>query len=815
MADTTLIAQDFEAFNEIDEQPRWLPFDLIRDEKRGKFDKVPNNGYGNVSTKAKSWLTLAKALAIKERENLPGITLNMTGGITIGDYTLIGFDYDDVDFARFELPFKTYAERSPSGKGVRMFAWGPSAYLAGYKNAADLKSGNCDHLELYFDGTARHLTVTGDQINAEPIARLTTADLDVLVALGLKPRDTPTTGGAALAEIQDDGQAFDLKAYPGLSAKQRLLVEGKLPQGERNPVVHGLLIKLLNDGRAPAAIKASMLKNEGLRQYLTDHRRGGFEHAVQFADEEIGKAYLKTRKYQHVQLAGFNPEWAAAAGDWGEKQRDAQTVATSTAEAVATAGGVELTARHLCSDQQNAVRLKKSHGAGIMFSAGRWYVWLGTHWGFDESAAFLCTTDLSRLIDLEADAYRAKPYSNDDEKKKNNEIAEALHKWSKASESGKSLETAFRLLKRAVTVPADSLDRDPYALNVANGTIDLRTGELRPQNRGDLITKCIPIVYDQKAKAPTFERVLAQITGGNTELAAFLQRWFGYCAAGDTTEQKFAVHHGDGANGKSLLLGIISHVLGPYAGVAAPSLLMAGSRNRHPTELADLFGMRLTVAQESGQDCELDEATVKAITGGDWIKARYCGKDNFQFPPTHTLNLSTNHRPQIKGTDLAMWRRVMLVPYGVTFGTAAEVEQGVAQYLRDDRLGEKLKAEAAGILTWLVQGAYKWYAMGLNPPGVVLRASAEYRAEQDLIGQFLKDYQGAHMGEWVPCSSVLSHYVEWCDREHIDKSLRLKRNSLYRAIRERPGVTQDRHDVPWFENGKTVNVPCFSGLKNG
>lgn len=762
----------------------FVPYRLVWNAKRGKMDKIPHSdGRNGLSTSNPAhWMTMAEAqtLAADEQRKLDGIGLVFTGGITEGDYTLIGFDWDGIT-EDFKPPFKTYTEVSPSGNGARGFAWAPTAWAQRFRDATNLQPGDCDHVEIYLGTSARFLTVTFDAgpYVLEPIAQLTQVELAVIESWGLKPAETATP----VPTVTDigSGQAFDLKALHFLNTRQCQMLNGEIPEGQRNEVVHGLLIKLIDAGRKRENIKASVLQNEALLAYFSKHN-----NAAKFADEEIERAYKKSDTYLRDRLFG--------------------APVTSTVTAVAE--DIELVAQHLCTDQANAVRLKKAIGAGVMFSAGRWYVWLGTHWGADKPAAMKLTCNLSLLVKLEADEWDCKAYASVQEQERNQEIAKSLRKHSAKCEDLRVIGAAFKLLELQVSVPADSLNRDPYALNVVNGTIDLRTGKLRPHDKADLITHCIPVFYDPKADAPKFKKALAEIAGGSKPLAEFLQRWFGYCATGVTTEQKFAVHHGDGANGKSLLLDTISSVLGPYAGVAAPNLLIAGSRNRHPTELADLFGMRLTVAHESGEGCELDESTVKSITGGDWIKARYCGKDHFQFPPTHTLNLLTNHKPQIRGQDMGIWRRVLLVPYSVTFGTKAEVEQGLAHFERNDRLGEALKAEAAGILTWLVQGAVKWYAIGLNPPDVVLSAGAEYRSEQDRVGEFITEHCELDRDHTAPCDMTYLAYKQW----ELDCTGRpMPRMKFYEAMAKRPGITKERKRTTWM--GEPRHCECFTGVK--
>jgi putative DNA primase/helicase len=330
------------------------------------------------------------------------------------------------------------------------------------------------------------------------------------------------------------------------------------------------------------------------------------------------------------------------------------------------------------------------------------------------------------------------------------ESADALRSWARDCEMKPRIDAAVGLLQKMLTVDPALMDRDPWLLNVRNGTIDLRTGELRDHKPGDFITKLINLEYKPEARSELWERTLAQITGevalpvGERLLSQFLQRWFGYCATGSVREQAFVVHWGRGSNGKSLVLGTIARVLDEYAGAAAPGLMTdhrGEGGSRHPTEIADLKGKRMVTAQESDENMTLREAFIKAVTGDDPIKARVMRGDFFEFAPTHKLQLVTNHKPAIKGQDEGMWRRVLLVPYLQLFGTQEQVDIGETHWLKDQQLSSKLarREELEGVLAWLVAGAREWYETGLRPPSIVLSAKAEYQAEQDRVRAFVTE----------------------------------------------------------------------------
>jgi len=294
------------------------------------------------------------------------------------------------------------------------------------------------------------------------------------------------------------------------------------------------------------------------------------------------------------------------------------------------------------------------------------------------------------------------------------------------------------------------LDADPWLLNAENGTIDLKAGELREHRREDLITKLAPVDYDPDANAPIFEAMLVRILPTEA-LRRFVQRAIGYAASGTVSEEFLVILYGVGANGKSTLVNVVMDALGDYAMQAAPDLLLA-KHGAHPTELADLFGARFVASVETDEGRRFAEGLVKQLTGRDPIKARRMREDFWQFDPTHTIFLATNHKPEVRGTDHAIWRRLKLVPFGVAI---PEAEQ-------DKKLPEKLRAELPGILAWIVGGCVSYQRDGLCEPGEVRTATEGYRSEMDVLAAFIEDRCVVHPKAEVPATPLYQAYNDWC-----------------------------------------------------
>ena len=239
-------------------------------------------------------------------------------------------------------------------------------------------------------------------------------------------------------------------------------------------------------------------------------------------------------------------------------------------------------------------------------------------------------------------------------------------------------------------------------------------------------------------------------------MIAFLQRAVGYALSGAIREHVLLIFWGSGRNGKSTLLMTILKLLGPYGLKAVSELLMASAYDRHPTERADLFKKRLVVVSETEQGRRLAESFTKDATGGEKIRARRMHENTWEFAPTHKLFMATNHKPVIKGMDLAIWERLKLVKFGVT----------IPKDERDTALLEKLQApgELTGILAWAVRGARAWQDNGLGEPGDVTEATAEYKEEMDVLGAFIDDCCLTGSNYRVKASDLYEAYKRWCDQ---------------------------------------------------
>jgi putative DNA primase/helicase len=304
-----------------------------------------------------------------------------------------------------------------------------------------------------------------------------------------------------------------------------------------------------------------------------------------------------------------------------------------------------------------------------------------------------------------------------------------------------------------IAIRPDKLDADPWLLNVLNGTVELRDGaRLRPHHRADRITKLVAVNYQPEARCPTWLGFLERVLDGNRALIDFLQRFVGYSLTGRTDEQVIAIAHGTGANGKSTFLHAAKMILGDYgASVPLDTFLVNKHVDTARPDLARLRGARLVAAVESDSGRRFAEALVKTVTGQDTIVARRLYREHFEFVPTFKIVIATNHRPIIRGTDDAIWRRIRLIPFTVVIPPGE----------RDRELPEKLQQECEGILAWAVQGCLDWQRDGLGLPDEVQAATDQYRKDMDSLGGFVADCCTVRPDAQATAAQLYQCYLDW------------------------------------------------------
>jgi len=381
---------------------------------------------------------------------------------------------------------------------------------------------------------------------------------------------------------------------------------------------------------------------------------------------------------------------------------------------------------------------------------GQWLVWEGNRWRFHpDSYAW------QRVVALgEVTRNVAEGIQDEDAKKLWMKHAAGLESTSKARRTVTMLQNSPKII-----LSDARLDAHPHLMNLANGTLNLRTGFLQAHDRNDMLTKMSPVEYDPEAEAPLWEAFQHRICCGDEELIEFKQRAMGYSISSSTREQCFFIAHGTGANGKSVEQNVLSYVIGDYSKPAEFSTFASRQHTGGPRpEVIDLAGARTVFVNEGNFSERLDEAQIKKITGGDTLKTRLLYSNMLvEIDAEWKIWMATNHKPPVIGTEAGIWRRVKFIPYNAF----------IKPHERDPNMAEKLRAEASGILNWLISGYQKWDREGLTNPEVVQASTQEYRDENDPLHDFLEEMTERMPGEevWVKFTDLWQAYLKWVDHE--------------------------------------------------
>jgi putative DNA primase/helicase len=413
---------------------------------------------------------------------------------------------------------------------------------------------------------------------------------------------------------------------------------------------------------------------------------------------------------------------ASTAETWkgAKRTRNRKTTKAKSSDKVipsAITGGLSL------SDLGNARRLVAQHGPDLHYCyiSKKWYVWNGRFWAIDNTGEVI-----RRAKQTVGTIYaEAAAVMNEGEREK-------IASFALKSEGDQRIKGMIRLAESEPGIPIipGMMDANSWLLNCENGTVDLTTGTLRGHDRADLITRLAPVEFNAGATCKIWDEFLSRIMDRNYEIISFIQRSLGYSLTGSCQEQCFFILWGGGSNGKSTLLNTVSAILGSYSmQTPTETLLSKKQQAAIPNDIARLDGPRFVTALEVDQNRRLSESLVKQLTGQDTISARYLFGEFFDFVPQFKLFLSTNHKPVIKDTSYAIWRRIRLIPFNVEI---PEPEQ-------DKELSVKLKAEWPGILAWIVRGCLSWRHGGLGVPEEVTAATGNYRAEMDALSDFFTE----------------------------------------------------------------------------
>jgi putative DNA primase/helicase len=694
-----------------------------RPERRGdKTTKIPINpatGAKASTTDAETWGSHAEA--VERAREIEG------GGVGFvfseaDPYT--GIDLDDcrnpetgsiaVWAWKLTERLNSYAETSPSGTGIHIFV--RAMLPPGGRRKGDV--------EMY--DRERFFTLTGNHIAGTPTTIEPRQDaLDALHAALFPTKPSRTAPAPSTRADASDEDLLRKAMYAKNGAKFTALWNGDVGGYDSHSDADLALCSLLafwcgpDAGRIDRVFRQSGLMREKWER--DDYRERTLTVAMERADYYSGRS-------------GAKPPLTIVPVDTHE---NAPTFNFT--------------------DVGNGQRLVAMFGENLRYShlMGRWFHWDGARWAMDDQGR----------IEAFAKAVAKRIYAEGGDERLDAKERAALAKHAIRSEARERIKAMVDMAKteKGVAIEADDLDAHPHLLTVENGTIDLRRGELLAHRREDYLTKMIPVPYDPNTTCPRWLAFLDQIMAGDADKIAFIRRAIGYSLTASTDERVLFIPWGNGANGKSTLLETMQMLMGDLASRTATQTLMVRRYEGVPNDVAALRGRRFVFTSESEEGERLAEARIKDLTGGDRQTARFMRAEWFEFTPTFKIWLATNHKPEIRGTDQAIWDRIRLIPFTVTIPEGERVPKG--------QLLAAFRAELPGILAWAVAGAKEWYAHGLGTPESVRQATREYRDEMDVLGQWLTDccYVGPTAVGTV--AALYGSYQAWCEETGVRSPL--------------------------------------------
>jgi putative DNA primase/helicase len=496
-----------------------------------------------------------------------------------------------------------------------------------------------------------------------------------------------------------------------------------------------------------------------------DRVRAAHDAAIAHQKGERARGYPALKELFSEKVAEKAAEWLAYK-DMGAQQDDPRSEFRNHLKEKAHAGSAKAS-NDIVTEDSAAQEFVDLHGDGLRYchTRGSWFHWDGICWKQDDTGrAFDFARKLARRLSEDQDE-RKRYITN-----KTN-FSAGVERFSKNDQT--------------VAVTSEYWDRDLWLLGTPGGTVDLRTGALRPSSPEDGITKTTAVTPGNSG-CPLWLNFLKEATNGDDGLIRFLQQWCGYSLTGVTWEHALLFVYGTGGNGKGVFLNTTAWVLKDYAAVSAMETFTASNNDKHPTDLAMLCGARLVTASETEAGRAWAEARIKQMTGGDPITARFMRRDFFTYVPQFKLTIIGNHKPTLNNVDEAARRRFNIVPF---------IHKPSSP---DLQLPEKLLAEAAGILQWMIDGCLDWQKNGLVRPACVIEATEEYFSDQEVFPRWLEEecITGGTISE---ASSVL--YRSWSE--------------YARSLGAKPGTQADFKEgmrKAGFAYRKRNNVREFCGV---
>lgn len=767
--------------SELQAIPQWVGWKAGALKPTGKFDKLPigRDGTGSAWQKPAQWSTFAVAMSQSKQRGLSGVGVVLPAQFPDGTY-LVVMDYDDVDLGRtannprleeirvaHERLGSPYIERSPSGRGLRMFV--RSQQLIPQISVVNPLGGK-DEL---FCASPKWATATADYEGGAGVPDATEALLEMVSDWQAREGGPTKSSGLPIAGSNPAPASIAISPLSHLVNKGW---SGWPPAKLKD-----------NDGREATMLAyAGHLRSLGHTQADIENMclAANVQHYADPLDDEV--VLDRARRYQKQAGTAHQGEQSdpkacaiAQAGESGTQQNqiDHPDHPALDVEDRTDAGNVAVLARLTLGDLRYVPEQKL------------WLYWQKQRWIADKDC-----THFSRQALRVAEFYKnyaaklrvdaESPALPEEDKKRLLQVATGFESWALQCRNKSRLDAmrALAQMDHRFTVSAALLDVEPDLFGVNNGVVDLRTGLLRSNAKNEFVLKRSPVDFYLDACAPRWLKFISEITSrpgevvdGKVEfirrpqLAEALQRLLGYCLTGRTDAQKLFMFLGMGSNGKNVLLDTAMRICADYGINLPPEIILAAKFDKQADQASPmtrmLQGVRMTVCSESKEGQQLDTGVVKRITGGGYLTARGLHEMPVTFTMTHKLILMTNHQPGLAHMDPAIRGRLFVVPFDMRWNRQGETDPDPTLPDADPNLMTDLWEEREGILQWLIEGAVKYYAHGLLVCPEVAAFTRDYVASQDVLSRWLRTLERCDPADGMLASELASEYQNYCRLE--------------------------------------------------
>lgn len=680
----------------------WVCWQAMPDEGRpGKIKKIPINpktGEFAQSNNPNTWCSFDAAVSAMHNFSGIGFMFSDSGyfGVDIDGISdaIEDFHHDNEDpnniVSEFIYTLQSYAEFSPSGKGIHIICKGKLPPTGRRKN----------NVEMYESG--RFFTVTGNLCSEFSETRDCTESIKSLHEKYIGGGNEPTTGIQPVLPLNlSEAEIIRLAENSKQGDSFRRLYSGKwdtLPYGSQSEADLAFCNMLAFWCGRDEQLMDKIFRSSNLFREKWDRKQSGSTY---------GKLTLAKAIKNCSRVYEPEPEYAITIGSNPVPKPKKKM--------------------YTFDDTGNAERFTDVFGEKIRYSFvnKKWLYYDGRRWCFDITGA------VRRMADEVVEQMRGDMDFYVQNSAEDPEDAEkSFMKHLKQSRSSRAKDSMIKESQHRAPITPAQLDTHQSLLNTPNGIINLRTGELLPHDQNQYITKITNTEYTDKIDCPLWDQFLKDIFNDDADLIRYIQKAVGYSLTGSTQEQCIFFCYGEGSNGKSTFVDIIKDMLGDYAAnVQSKSLAVKQNSGSSSEDIARLHGARFVCSSEFNEGERLDESLIKQLTGGDTVTASKKYEHEFEFTPEFKIWMSTNHKPIIRGTDTGIWRRIRLIPFTVH----------IPDEKKDKNLKHKLKQELPGILHWAVDGCSLWQREGFRIPKAIRETTNGYREEMDVIENFINE----------------------------------------------------------------------------